>query len=340
MRDVLLPSSIAPELPPAGSVLHHSGGSTMGTSWSARAVLAGDTGAQERAAIEAHLQRQLDVVVAQMSHWEGDSDLSLYNTAAPGTWRHLPSAFFKVLDYALDVALISGGAYDPCAGALVNLWGFGAQRRFDQPGFYAPAAADIAAILAREDLNRIEVDRTARKVLQPGGIALDLSSVAKGYAVDQLALGLETHGIHHYLVEVGGELRGAGVKPNGEPWWVTLEGVPGDTSEQPLLALHGMSVATSGDYRRYFDYRGERASHTLDPRTGYPTRNNVASVSVIHAECMVADALSTALSVLGADYGIDLAEEMALAARFLVRRDGRLEEVRSSTYESMLDDES
>ena len=340
MRDVLLPLSIATDLPPAGSVLHRTGGKTMGTSWSAQAVLAPNESAQEREAIEAHLQRQLDIVIAQMSHWESDSDLSRYNNAAPGTWRHLPSAFFKVLDYALDVARLSGGAYDPAAGALVNLWGFGAERRFDQAGFCAPAGADIAAILARGDLNRIELDRSARKLLQPGGIALDLSSVAKGYAVDQLALGLETHGIHHYLVEVGGELRGAGVKPNGEPWWVTLEGVPGDAAEQPLLALHGMSVATSGDYRRFFDYRGERASHTLDPRTGYPIRNKVASVSVIHAECMAADALSTALSVLGLDHGMHLAEEMGLAARFLVRRDGRLEEVRSLMYESMLDDQS
>lgn len=340
MRDVLLPLSISSDLPPAGSVLHDAGGSTMGTSWSMRAVLPATASAADRRDIEAHLQRQLDIVVAQMSHWESGSDLSQFNNAAPGTWRHLPSAFFKVLDYALDVALISGGAYDPCAGALVNLWGFGAQRRYGQAGFYAPAAEDIAAILARQDRCRIELDPGGRKLLQPGGVQIDLSSVAKGYAVDQLALSLETRGIHHYLVEVGGELRGAGVKPDGEPWWVALEGVPGDASEQPLLALHGLSVATSGDYRRYFDYRGERASHTLDPRSGYPIRNNVASVSVIHAECMVADALSTALTVLGVEDGMPLCEEMALAARFLVRRDGRLEEVRSTVFDNMLDDES
>lgn len=334
MRPVLVPLSISPDLPPAGSGVCQLAGSSMGTTWSARMALPAGQDAQ---AVRPHLQRQLDIVVAQMSHWERGSDLSQYNNAAAGTWRHLPSGLYKVLDYALGVSIASGGAYDPCAGALVNLWGFGAERRFDQPGFYAPADSDIAAVLERRDCNRIELDDANRKLLQPGGVQLDFSSVAKGYAVDQLAHSLEAQGIRHYVVEVGGELRGAGVKPNGEPWWVALEGVPGDTAEQPLVALHGLAVATSGDYRRFFDYRGQRASHTLDPRTGYPIRNNVASVSVIHAECMVADAVSTALSVLGVDDGMLLAEEMGIAARFLVRRDGALKEERSSIFESMLE---
>lgn len=335
MRPVLVPLSLSPELPPIGSTVRELAGSSMGTTWSARMVL---PAGQDEQAIRPHLQRQLDIVVAQMSHWDSSSELSQYNNAPAGTWRHLPSAFYKVLDYALGVSLISGNAYDPCAGALVNLWGFGAARRYDQPDFYAPADSDIKAIVDRMDANRIELDDAGRKLLQPGGVQLDFSSVAKGYAVDQLALSLETQGIRHYVVEVGGELRGAGVKPNGEPWWVALEGVPGDENEQPLVALHGPSVATSGDYRRYFDYRGQRVSHTLDPRTGYPIRNNVASVSVIHAECMVADAVSTALSVLGVEDGMLLAEEMGIAARFLVRSStGKLEEARSSIFESMLE---
>ena len=337
MRDILVPRSISPDLPPAGSVLRNASGTTMGTTWSARMVLAGPADAQG-ALIDAALQRQLDIVVAQMSHWEPGSDLSVYNAAAPGSWRHLPSAFYKVLDYALSVADISGGAYDPCAGALVNCWGFGAARRFDQPSFQAPAANEIEALLARGDRARMVLDAPARKVLQPGGVQLDLSSVAKGYAVDQLANSLLAQGVQNYLVEVGGELRGGGVKPNGEPWFVALEGVPGGEGEAPLVALHELAVATSGDYRRYFDYRGQRASHTLDPRTGYPIRNGVASVTVIHQECMAADALSTALSVLGPDDGMALAEELGLAARFLVRQDGKLAPLRSSAYKGMLDD--
>ncbi len=337
MRRVLVPLSLSPDLPALGSAVVDAAGSTMGTSWSARAVLAPGQQSAGSAAIAASLQRQLDIVVAQMSHWVPDSDLSRFNSAVAGSWRHLPSAFYKVLSYALQVAEDSGGAYDPCAGALVNCWGFGARKRYDEVGFYAPADSAIAAIMARRDRLRIKLDPAGRKVLQPGGVEIDLSSVAKGYAVDQLAQSLEMHGVRHYLVEVGGELRGAGVKPDGQPWWVTLEGVP-DAAEQPstVVALHGLSVATSGDYRRHYLHRGARASHTLDPRTGYPIQNNVASVTVLHAECMAADALSTALSALGADAGLRFAEAHRLAARFLLRGPDGLEEVSTAAFKAML----
>jgi thiamine biosynthesis lipoprotein len=337
VRRVLVPLSLSPDRPALGAAIHEAAGSTMGTSWSARAVLAPGQQAANSADIFGQLQRQLDIVVAQMSHWEPDSDLSRFNSAPAGAWRHLPSAFYKVLSYALSVAEQSGGAYDPCAGALVNCWGFGARRRYDEAGFYAPADSVIAAILARRDRMRVELDAATRKVLQPGGVEIDLSSVAKGYAVDQLAHSLELLGVRHYLVEVGGELRGAGIKPDGQPWWVTLEGVP-DAAEQAstVVALHGLAVATSGDYRRHYLHRGARASHTLDPRTGYPIQNRVASVTVLHAECMAADALSTALSALGLEDGMRFAEQHQLAARFLLRGPEGLEEASSTAFKAML----
>ena len=337
MRRVLVPLSLSADQPALGSVVFDAAGSTMGTSWSARAVLAPGAQQANATALVYDLQRQLDIVVAQMSHWEPASDLSLFNSAPAGTWRHLPSAFYKVLSYALDVARLSGGAYDPCAGALVNRWGFGARGRFDEAQFSAPDADTVAAILARQDRQRIALEAGARKVLQPGGVALDLSSVAKGYAVDQLAISLELRGVRHYLVEVGGELRGAGIKPDGQPWWVTLEGVPDAGEQAPtVVALHGLAVATSGDYRRHYLYDGTRASHTIDPRSGQPIQNNVASVTVLHADCMAADALSTALSVLGPEAGLELAEAQQIAVRFLVRGAQGLEESSSSTFKAML----
>lgn len=337
MRRVLVPTALAPGRPPLGSAVHDAAGNTMGTSWSARAVLAPGAQAAGGTAIRAQLQGQLDMVVAQMSHWEGGSDLSRFNGARAGSWHQLPSAFFNVLSYALDVAEASGGAYDPCAGALVNSWGFGARGRHDEAGFLAPADEAIAAILARKDRARLQLEPAARKVLQPGGVELDLSSVAKGYAVDLLAQWLEQHGVHHYLVEVGGELRGAGVKPDGQPWWVTLEGVPDAGEQAPtVVALHGLAVATSGDYRRHYQHRGKRASHTLDPRTGYPIQHQVASVTVLHEACMAADALSTALSVLGVDEGLRFAEQHQLAARFLLRRPDGLAEASSTAFKAML----
>ncbi|RSZ59120.1 FAD:protein FMN transferase [Massilia atriviolacea] len=306
----------------------------MGTSWSARVMAPPGAGP----AVLESLQRQLDLVVAQMSHWDRDSNLSRFNSAPAGNWHRLPDAFFTVLSYALEVAEASGGAYDPCAGALVNAWGFGARQRYNEANFYAPLPAATQAIVARADRQRLQLDRASRRALQPGGVQIDLSSVAKGYAVDLLARCLEAQGLHHYLVEIGGELRGAGTKADGQPWWVALEGVPGagDGAAPTTVALHGLAIATSGDYRRYFEHGGRRASHTLDPRTGAPIRNDVASVTVLHAECMAADALSTALSVLGPEQGLALAERQNVAARFLLRHQGALREVVSTAYEELL----
>ncbi|MDM5181033.1 FAD:protein FMN transferase [Massilia sp. DJPM01] len=333
-RRVLVPLAIAPALPPRASMLHDLGGSTMGTSWSARVMAPGDAGP----ALLEGLQRQLDLVVAQMSHWERDSNLSRFNSAPAGNWHRLPDEFFTVLSYALEVAEASGGAYDPCAGALVNAWGFGARQRYNEANFYAPLPGASAAIVARADRQRLRLDAGSRRALQAGGVQIDLSSVAKGYAVDLLARCLEAQGLHHYLVEIGGELRGAGSKADGQPWWVALEGVPdaGGGAGQTTVALHGLAIATSGDYRRYFEHGGRRASHTLDPRSGAPIRNDVASVTVLHAECMAADALSTALSVLGPDDGLAFAERHHLAARFLLREGGGLREVVSSAYQELL----
>ncbi|MES2899130.1 MAG: FAD:protein FMN transferase [Pseudomonadota bacterium] len=331
MRRVLIAPELNAHLPPGGSSQHCFSGRTMGTSWTVRAMLdaSGDW--------QARLQHALDAVVAQMSHWDSNSDLSRYNEALAGSWHALPAECMTVLRYALSVAEACDGAYDPCAGALVNLWGFGARRRYDEAEFYAPEAGAIDAILARADRSRIKIDPISGKVLQPGGLQLDFSSVAKGFAVDQLARLLEGSGVHHYLIEVGGELRGAGMKRDVQPWWVGLEAVPGSDDASPVVvALHGLSIATSGDYRRYFEHAGWRASHTLDPRTGYPIRNEVASVTVLHPECMAADALSTALSVLGPDAGLAFANRHALAARFLLRRDSAVEERSSAAFNALL----
>jgi thiamine biosynthesis lipoprotein len=326
LQRVLVPLTIDPTPPRFGSVVREAGGLTMGTTWSAKAV---------HDAPLPDLQAELDQVVAQMSHWEATSDLGRFNRAPAGTWHTLPAQFATVLDYALHVARDTGGAYDPCAGALVNLWGFGPERRFDQSGFTAPSKEAVAMVMAAR--HAVQFDAATRQLYQPGGVQLDLSSVAKGFAVDQLARCLRMQGAEHYLVEVGGELRGAGVKPDGQPWWVALEGVP-DAQAVPgtIAALHGLSLATSGDYRRYFSYRQQRASHTLDPRTGYPIDNDVASVTVLHATCMAADALSTSLTVLGATAGLAFAEARGIAARFLLRRPGALAEVTTSAYRALL----
>lgn len=342
MRRVLLPQHISDQAAPPGAVVRHLRGLSMGTSWSVRLLEGAMPGRVGSADLQQGLQQQLDLVVAQMSHWSEASDLGRFNRAEPGSWHSLPAAFCEVLGFAMHVSLVSGGAYDPCAGALVNLWGFGPSNRYDEPGFLPPKDDTVALLLSQRQRRHLALDLPVRRARQPGGLQLDLSAVAKGYGVDRLARYLDSQGIHHYLVEVGGELRGAGSKPDGQPWWVMLEQVDGaDAALHPpdmLLALHGLSVATSGDYRRFFQDGTVRFSHTIDPRSGMPIANQLASVTVVHAECMAADAWSTALTVLGLEAGMALAEEQGLAARFLQRDGHGYHETLSSQLLAMLDE--
>jgi thiamine biosynthesis lipoprotein len=344
VRRVLLPPTISAEPPPAGAGIADVGGVSMGTTWSARVALPAGHDGVPPAALQAGLQRQLDQVVAQMSHWEPASDLGRFNRAGACTWHVLPEDFFNVLQYALGVARETGGACDPCAGALVNLWGFGPTGRHDQAGFMPPRAHDVAAVRAGMANRVVELDAPRKRAFQPGGVQLDLSAVAKGFGVDKLAHCLEAQGLRHYLVEVGGELRGAGVKPDGQPWWVALEEPPAATAGVPAcgeiaVALHGLAVATSGDYRKFFMQDASRRPHTIDPRTGMPIANALASVTVVHESAMAADAWSTALTVLGPVEGCALAERKRLAARFLLREGDGLREILSSRFQMMLEQE-
>lgn len=337
-------------------------GETMGTTWSVLCVRprasggdAGDAALSNALpdavsdalpdalsdALPGTIRAVLDDIVAQMSNWRADSAISRYNRAPAGAWMTLPHACFDVVSAALEVARESGGAYDPSAGPLVDLWGFGPTPRRTGP----PGAALIDAARARCGFRRIRADRDSLRVQQPGGSALDLCAIAKGYAVDAVRDALAAQGVAHMLVEIGGELRGEGVKPDGMPWWVELEtppleGVRATAASQPsvdLIALHGLAVATSGDYRRYYlDAGAVRRAHTIDPRTGYPASHALASVTVLHRECMLADAWSTALTVLGPEAGMDLARRKGLAARFLVRTPEGFRERVSPAYAEML----
>jgi thiamine biosynthesis lipoprotein len=323
MRRTLVPHLDTAPLPPAlGGVVHTLAGCTMGTSWSVKVVADA-----ERALLplQQAIQQELDTVVAQMSPWETGSDLSRFNQAPLGSWQTLPAEFFKVLQCALQVAQESDGAYDPTAGALVNLWGFGPAQRHDEDGFTPPSPRQLEAARNFCGWHRLWLDPATQRVQQPGDIYLDLSAIAKGFGVDQVARRLQQLGHDSFLVEVGGELRGQGLKPDGQPWWVALEQAPaehadaGGNASDIVAALLDWSVATSGDYRRYFKNGGIRYSHTIDPRTGLPIRHNLASVTVLHQQCMLADAWSTALGVMGAEDGLAYANRHQLCALFVTR---------------------
>ena len=280
------------------------------------------------------IRQRLDRVVAQMSHWEPTSSLSRFNRAAPGTVQELEPEFFAVLDYAVYLARQTRGAYDPTAGELVNLWGFGPHGKSGR----IPAAGDIRRCQLRPNWQHLALQRLSKKITQAGGISLDLSSIAKGYAVDLLAEWLESQQIHSYLVEVGGELRGKGIKPDHQPWWVSIE-TPAAASGEYVLALHDIAVATSGNYRQFFEQDGRRYAHTLDPRTGYPVDNDLLAVTVADAQCMVADALATAFTVMGLEEARHYADQHRIAALFYQQQADGLRVTLSQSMQAMCDSE-
>jgi thiamine biosynthesis lipoprotein len=333
-RRVLLPLQMqAPACIAADSRLLDLQGLSMGTSWSVKACVPPAIPDDD---LQQAIQAQLDQVVAQMSPWKSDSDLMRFNRATANSWHHIPEQFYQVISHALFVAEQTQGAYDPSIGHLANLWGFGPDGKIE----HAPHANTIAQARQFTDWQQLKIDHKVQRIYQPGNLHIDLCSTAKGYGVDQVARYLQERGIHSYLVEVSGELRGLGSKPDGQPWWVVLENLPAsETNVENVVALHGLSVATSGDYRRYFEHQGQRYSHTIDPRTGYPVQHGVAAVTVIHPECMIADALATAMTVLGLEAGMAYAKQLHVAARFIVREGEALSEHLSPVFLEMMDEE-
>jgi thiamine biosynthesis lipoprotein len=290
----------------------------MATRWSLTAVSPPAGAAQA-------VQTALDRVVAQMSQWEPGSDISRINRAAPGGWRPIPPEFARVLKAAREIAEASGGAFSPAIGAAADLWGFGPAPAPTE----APDPADTAAAVS----GAIELDAPGLRARRTGAARIDLSGIAKGFGVDLAAEALLGLGLRHFLIEVGGELRGHGLKPDGQPWWADIEPPPGSRIAPLRAALHELSVATSGDYRRWLDAGGARHHHTLDPRDGRPVANGVRSVTVLHASCMQADAWATALTVLGPDAGMALADARGLAVRMIVGE----AELLSAALTAMLD---
>lgn len=298
-------------------------GSTMGTVWSLRLDNPGLLPLEQ---VRATLESSFADVIEQMSTWEPDSEICRFNRAPPGSVHRLSPAFSKVLACALHWASASGGALDPTAGPLVRIWGFGATaavRGWPGPG-------EIEEARARVGWQRLEFDAGAGTLLQPGGLELDLSGIAKGFAVDHASAALQSLGLGNFVLEVGGELRASGMRPGGQPWSIQVEAAQAHAWP---VQLRDMSVATSGD--RWFTRSagGRQWSHTIDPRSGQAADRSLASVSVLHAQCMQADALATLLTVLGTEQGMAFAQVHELAVLFIAREpDGRLRPLASPRW--------
>ncbi|MBI5800928.1 MAG: FAD:protein FMN transferase [Verrucomicrobia bacterium] len=314
----------------------------MGSTWSAKYRPAANT--PPTRAVERALQARLDDLEQQMSTWRADSALSRFNTSRDTNWFPVPRDTAVVVSEALEVSRLTEGAFDVTVFPLVQLWGFGPAGR--RKGL--PTTNEVTAALARVRWQKLEarLDPPALRKSQPD-VAVDLSALCPGYASDCLGEVLEARGVRDYLVEVGGEFLARGNGTLGPGWRVGVERPSAGAGDfQPpteassstrdggwkppaqalatTLSLVNQSLATSGDYRNFFTVAGRPYSHHIDPRTGWPTESTIASVIVIHASTMRADALGTGLTVLGFERAWALAQREQLGALFILRNGERL----------------
>ncbi len=294
------------------------GGPSMGSTYSVK--LAG-TAAGSDAAVSAQraVENALGEVVARMSSYDAGSELSRFNAHASTVPFELSPATIAVFTQAAEVSVATAGAFDITVAPLVDAWGFG-PRKSQQ----VPRDADLRVAAQTVGWKQVALDPAANTAAKADpALRADLSAIAKGYAVDRAAAALDELGIADYLVEAGGEVRTRGYNAHGRPWQIAVERP--DTLPQRahlIVPLSGLAMATSGDYRIYFEQNGRRYSHEIDPATGRPIATGLTSVSVVAPNCAYADAMATALIVLGPERGYALAADAGLAAHFIVRETG------------------
>ena len=276
------------------------------------------------------IDRLLSKVDSSMSTYKNESEISRFNRLSVGQTQKISSEFAEVVRISQKIWHQSNGAFDPTIGPLVDLWGFGPVDREGQ----VPSSESIEQVLSNVGFESIVLEDLTLSKLAP--VALDVSAVAKGYAVDLVANHLEMLALPDYLVEIGGEIRVSGTNPDGQPWRIALEQPQLFAAVDRVIEISDIAIATSGDYRNYFEKDGVRYSHTIDPRTGMPIRHKLASVSVIAESCAEADAWATALSVMGAVESKKLANQLGLAVYMLVREDDQFVAQHSDKFEQYL----
>jgi thiamine biosynthesis lipoprotein len=322
---------------PLGFHISKISGPTMGTeyhiSWVSKT---GDHASLEfeKKSIKQQVDQRLSYINKSMSTYDSQSELSLINHSFNPNWQNISVGLYRVLVMAKQVNEQSDDAFDITVGPLVNLWGFGPGKAND----LVPELSEINMLLAEVGSDAISL-REQDGVFQLRLAApryLDLSAIAKGYAVDVLGNFLQEQGVDNYLVEVGGEIIAKGFKPENKHWRIAIE-APNDDgrSVQIIIPLSNMGLATSGDYRNFFERDGKRFSHTIDGKTGYPVKHNLASVSVLHESAALADAWATALTVLGSKKGLEMAEAYDLAAYFIVRTHNGYQQLSSHQFEKL-----
>jgi thiamine biosynthesis lipoprotein len=307
----------------------HLTGQTMGTSYNVKIANVKDVDFQE---LQDEIDQLLIEVNKQMSTYDPTSELSMFNQWQSTEPFLLSNATLTVLAEAVRLGEMSQGVLDVTVGPLVNLWGFGPSARPDK----IPSPELIESTKSRIGLNKLVLHPQSASKLHPE-LYVDLSTIAKGYAVDLIAELLLSKTLTNFLVEIGGEMRISGTKEASRPWRVAIEKpVSKERAVQKIVEIGDNAIASSGDYRNYFEENGVRYSHLIDPRTGYPVKHNLVAVTVIHASSMTADGLATALNVMGKDLAIALAEEHDLAVLLITSENGEFKEYTSAKFASYI----
>lgn len=304
-------------------------GPTMGTTYTVKYFTTKDV--KNSSNLKVDIDAALVRVNKLMSTYDPSSELSLFNKRPEGQSAIVSEDMAYVIDKALLISEMSDGEYDVTIGPLVNLWGFGPGKREDK----VPSQELIDEARSRVGYHYLKLDD--RRLTKEKDIYVDLSSIAKGYGVDVVARVLQDRGINSYLVEVGGEIASKGLKPDSTPWKIAIESPAGGHNvAERIISVTDIAVATSGDYRNYFEKNGVRYSHTISPVTGRPITHKLVSVTVVDKTATMADGLATAITVLGPEKGLEFAQKNGIAAYLMVKTDFGFEELTSDAFEPYL----
>lgn len=306
-------------------------GQTMGTTYHITADISPDV---DQKKLEQAIKAKLESINASMSTWRKDSLISQFNRAEAGSRVTVDDDFIAVLEISRTVYQASEGAFNPSVGALVKLWGFGPGQpleRFEK----IPSAEEIKQ--AQTQVHFSSIENQGNTLIKTQAADLDFSAVAKGYAVDKIAEILRQYGVQNYMAEIGGEVATLGLNPKKQAWRIGIEApsnIRGDVLR--TVAVGEAYMATSGDYRNFMQIDGKRYSHTIDPRTGFPIDHSLASVTVIANNVGLADAWATALTVVGKDLALQLAEQNQLAVYLIWYNEDTFETAYSSKMKAYL----
>ncbi|MGD8343393.1 MAG: FAD:protein FMN transferase [Desulfobacterales bacterium] len=318
----------------AAQTEHLIAGRTMGTTYHIK-VVGGDV--EDLSGLKEKIEQRLLEINQIFSTYIKDSEISRFNALQrAGEKVEVSDDFIRVMRVARDIHRLSEGAWDGTVNPLVDLWSFGPTRR--KPGM--PSADAIEALMFKIGFEHIRIVEPNFLVKDLALVSLDLNAIAKGYAVDQVSQLVAAGGYKDYLVEIGGEIYAAGLRPDGQHWRVGINRPQKDATFNEVykvVAVFNKAFATSGDYRNFFEINGVRYSHVIDPRSGYPVSNGVVSVSIIADNCTLADGLATAIMVMGAEKGIQLVNRLKNVEGFIVveKSDGRLVDFTSAGFATL-----